>query len=388
MASKTHYRPEQPDLNLSSTPTHTTSLSKSERLLVLRLCLFSVAWPHLIHDDELKKQLYRFGYAFNPPDNLKWPRKWFNGPSLPNGSLVETIPLVRELLNRPDALKRLSPPTPAPITNTQSQSPLLARLPPELRNRIFELVLTREDSIVVPAGRSKWDPAAKEQTRKEMPPPITRACRLARSETLPMFFGLNNFTLNTNRMNTPATPYGVAEEWIYTMRPHLKEMHSLTFVLASWETHDQVDITVRICHDQQKDCWKVEYLDNWQNKSGNHQWNLECDSDLLWRLMSQMMEQRSRADFTPEYLQWLVHDLKRIYYHVKGSPHHPAWVEYSAKHEKWFLELVQGPLPGVARPPDMYTTDLDMEFLGSREEIERSRQWGAPREVDSEDGFN
>lgn len=331
MEAKTQYRPGQPDRNLSSTPTHTTSLSKSKRLLVLRLCLFSVAWPRLIHDEDLKKQLYRFGYAFNPPDNLKWPRKWFNGASLPNGSLAETIPLVRELLNRPDALKRLPPTTPAPITNAQTQSPLFSKLPPELRNRIFELALTREDSIKVPAGRSKLDPAAKEDTRKEMPPPITRACRLARSETLPMFFRLNNFTLDTNRMNNDATPYGMTEEWIYTMRPHLKGMHSLTFVLASWETHEQSEITVRICHDQQKDCWKVEYPDNWQNESAKHQWGLECDSDLLWRLMSHMMDQRSRADFTPEYLQWLVHDLKRIYYHVKMSPHHPAWVWDSPK---------------------------------------------------------
>ena len=186
-------------------------------------------------------------------------------------------------------------------------------------------------------------------------------------------------------MNTPATPYGITEEWIYTMRPHLKQMHSLTFVLASWKNHSQVDITVRICHDQQKDCWKLEFLDNWQHEFGDCRWELECDSDLLWRLMCQMMDQRSRADLTPEYLQWLVHDLKRIYYHIKGSPHHPAYVAYSAKCEKWFLELVQGPLPGVARPPDMYTTDLDMKFLNSREEIERSRQWGVSGERYSDD---
>lgn len=153
MPPKPHYRPDGPDRNLSSIPTHTTSISESEVLLVHRLCRFSVAWPRLINNEALKKQLYRFGYAINPPDNLKWPRKWYNGASLPNESLAETITIVRELLNRPDALKRLPPPTPAPIANRQTQSPLVSKIPPEIRNRIFGLLVISKDTIDVPVDR-------------------------------------------------------------------------------------------------------------------------------------------------------------------------------------------------------------------------------------------
>ena len=42
----------------------------------------------------------------------------------------------------------------------------------------------------------------------------------------------------------------------------------------------------------------------------------------------------------------------------------------------WFQGLACGPLPDVARPPDMYTTDLDEEFLGPEREMEiEDEEW-------------
>ena len=218
MTPKAHYRPALPDRNLSTTRTHTTSLSRAELSLVLQLSLFSVAWPQLMPDEELKKQLYRFGYFINPPDALKWPRKWKNGAGLPNGSLAETIDIVRQLLARPDALKRLPPPL-VIIGSRQNQSPLFTKLPPELRTRIFELALTREDSIAVPTGVGSSRLAIREQARKAMPPTITQTCRLARSEALPIFFRLNEFLLDTNYIDA----HGPSEQWLNTMRPSLEQ---------------------------------------------------------------------------------------------------------------------------------------------------------------------
>jgi hypothetical protein len=365
MPPKSHYRLEGPDRNLSSTPIHTTSLSESEVLLVHRLCLFSVAWPQLIDDEELKKQLYRFGYSINPPDDLKWPRKWYNGASLPNGSLVEAITIVRELLNHPDALKRLPPPTPAPITNGQTQSPLFSKIPPEIRNWIFELVLIREDTIDIPVDRvwgSKQRPATKEEIRKSLPPPITQVCRQIRKETLPMFIGLNDFLFNTNYMDANGTP----EKWLNIMRPHLSSMNSLSFVLTTWVGLSHKNVIVNIGHDRAHNCWAITSMDDWSDEDLDLQWALECDSDLLWHLMAHMMDQRSHADLTPEYLLWLIKDLKTIYYHAKTSPHHPARRYYEDRRSFWFQEHALGRLPDVARPPDMYNTNIDEEFLGKK----------------------
>ena len=59
---------------------------------------------------------------------------------------------------------------------------------------------------------------------------------------------------------------------------------------------------------------------------------------------------------------WLVYDLKRLYYQTKASRIHPGLQGWQQRPETWFLELVNGPGPAVARPPKMYTTDLEEEF--------------------------
>jgi hypothetical protein len=365
MPPKSHYRPEGPDRNLSSTSTHATSLSESELSLVHRLCLFSVAWPQLIHDEELKRQLYRFGYAINPPDGLKWPRKWYNSASLPTGSLAETMTTVRELLDRPDALKRLPPPTPAPITNGQTQSPLFSKIPPKIRNRISELVVVSEDTIDVPVDRvwgSNVRPPTKEEIRKSLPPSITRVCRQVRAETLPMFMEMNDFLFNTNFMDATGPP----EKWLNIMRPHLSSMNSLTFLLTTWVELSRKNVIVNIGHNKAHNSWDITSMDDWSDEHPAHQWALKYDSDLLWHLMAYMMDQRSRADLTPEYLLWLIKDLKYIYYHAKTSPFHPARNYYEDRRSNWFQEHALGRLPDVARPPDMYTTDVDEQFLGKK----------------------
>ncbi|KAM0706164.1 hypothetical protein Q7P35_006713 [Cladosporium inversicolor] len=366
MPPNPHYRPEKPDRNLSSTPTHTTSLSKSERLLVLRLCLFSAAWPLLIHEEQLKKQLYRFGYAINPPDNLKWPCEWLYEAGLPNGSLAEAIKTVRQLLSRMDALEPAAAPTPAPITGLQTLSPLFSEIPPETRNRVFELAVVREDSIEVPVDRHlftyRFDhtQTLKERMRKSMPPPITHTCRLIRRETLPMFLGLNEFNFDPNYMDS----HEVLEKWLCTMRPHLTSMNSLTFVLTSYVGAIHNSVIVNIGHNKARNCWAVTSMDDWNAKDPELQWALECDSELAWRLMATMVDQRSHADLTPEYLLWFIKDLKRIYHYTKSSLHHPGQRDYEDRGSRWFQEQALGRLPDVARPPDMYTTDLDEEFLG------------------------
>jgi hypothetical protein len=209
-------------------------------------------------------------------------------------------------------------PPPVPITNAQTDSPLF-KLPPELRTKIWELVLKYNGCIEVPVDGHRDPRAAKEERLKAIPPPITRSCRLVRSETLPMFFGLNDFLFVTNYI----TPTGTFEEWLYTMRPHLSSMNYI-FVLSSWievslmsGTWSHRDIIARLYHDKHRNCWAVTSLDDWDDYDDHLRWDLECDSDLLQDILRQMMIQRSRADITAEFMLWLISDLMRIYYTPK-----------------------------------------------------------------------
>lgn len=113
-------------------------------------------------------------------------------------------------------------------------------------------------------------------------------------------------------------------------------------------------------------CWAVTSMDDWSDEHPAHQWALRYDSDLLCHLMAYMTDQRSRAHLTPEYLLWLNKDLKYIYYHAKTSPFHPARRYYEDRRSFWFQEHALGRLPDVARPPDIYTTDVDEQSLGKK----------------------
>lgn len=130
-----------------SAPTHTTSLSKKERRLIRQLCRYEkdAAWSH-IHDHEMKKQLYRFAYYFPPPDHKRWPRAWSTASRRggPDALLSNALDKARYLLSRPDTLTPIQSPsiTPAPTALPQIQSPLLSKIPPEVRTRIFEFAVT------------------------------------------------------------------------------------------------------------------------------------------------------------------------------------------------------------------------------------------------------
>lgn len=189
---------------------------------------------------------------------------------------------------------------PAPVPNTNGESPFLSKIPPEIRNRIFELVLTREDCVEVPVDRtwgSTISRATKKEIRKSLPPPITKVCRQLREETLPMFVEMNDFLFNTNYMDS----YGAPVKWLNIMRPYLTSMRALTFILTTWSAGGaHREVIVNISHNKEHNCWAVTSMDDWKDEDHEVQWALECDSDLLWRLMAQMMDRRSRADLSPE----------------------------------------------------------------------------------------
>ncbi|KAK5725041.1 hypothetical protein LTR17_013332 [Elasticomyces elasticus] len=68
------------------------------------------------------------------------------------------------------------------------------RLPPELRNNIYELCIPRGNARVPsPCHCHQWDPAVE--------PAITKVCREIRSESLPIFYDCNTIEFHTLRYN-------------------------------------------------------------------------------------------------------------------------------------------------------------------------------------------
>lgn len=92
-----------------------------------------------------------------------------------------------------------SPPSPHKLTKTFRQSAsmentgLLGRLPPELRNRIYNFALVQTNAIRLedPSQETTCSGVREVKLRVVQPAP-TRACRVIREETLPVFYGAAN----------------------------------------------------------------------------------------------------------------------------------------------------------------------------------------------------
>lgn len=101
------------------------------------------------------------------------------------------------------------------------QSPF-AKLAPEIRNQIWELAVTASGRIDVDRGGAA------------APPPITRACRQARHETVRMFYVRNKFHFST------------AGKWPYASYEH--DNVKPPSPLSKW-----LHLTGQECHDSIKD---------------------------------------------------------------------------------------------------------------------------------------
>lgn len=77
------------------------------------------------------------------------------------------------------------------------QSPL-SILPPELRNRIYDLTLVENDNIT-----TNVTPMYDTPSRLWKPPPILQSCRQLRAEALPVYYGSNTFVVEQNSWLEP-----------------------------------------------------------------------------------------------------------------------------------------------------------------------------------------
>lgn len=315
-----------------------------------------------ISDQRLTEQLYRFQYFLARPEDwpeaYEYPEAWddYTWRDTPDKPIPQARANVQRLLNRPGALEPVPKP-PEPVPLPQTRSPLFSVLPPELRTWIFELVLTRDDTIMLPSDTSR---------DKAYPSSITQVSRLVPRETLPLFFKSNHFLFDTvcssralgNNLSKNRADRQLLK-WLTPMGPHLPLLHHITIqvprredTFPKWDYPENPTIT--LCHDPQRNCWSVVSSDDWSSvEDSATRASLECDSTvILPRLLERMLDQRSCAYLSPAYLMWLFLDLQGLYAGEKIEDRIPR---SSAWHH---VGLARNSAPPFARPPNMYTRYL------------------------------
>lgn len=84
----------------------------------------------------------------------------------------------------------------------------LSRLPPELRNYIYELTLIERNDIKINKPRTCHNPS-----RVWKPPPLLQTCGQLRTEALPVYYSNNKFVVVENFWSEPVT----LEAWLGTI---------------------------------------------------------------------------------------------------------------------------------------------------------------------------
>jgi hypothetical protein len=117
----------------------------------------------------------------------------------------------------------------------ESQNSLLLNLPPELRNRIYELVLVRHDLIEVDSNHAIYDTEDNVEEDKSTikEPPLLRTCQMIRNEATPLYYSSNTFSC---RYNYSSNAFPILIRWIRGRTPEKCAM--LTDVRAGcWQSN-------------------------------------------------------------------------------------------------------------------------------------------------------
>lgn len=266
------------------------------------------------------------------------------------------------LLSQPGALAPVPAPPkrPTPPALPQTQSPLFSVIPTEIRTRIFGLAVTLDDKARVQRaccadhGGEHVDIAV---------PALAAVSRLVRRETLPLFFRLNNLTFAPlpDFRGQKMSKSGLGK-WLAAIRSHLPSMHQLTFEVqrrvevARYNSRDVLSVTIR--HDPVFNRRSTTSTDDWSSKGDPDRQSLEHDNILLQQILVPMLDQRSRDDFTPDYLMWFMEDLRMFYAGEKLKPEYPPDCH-------WTLGT-RGSRPDVYRPPDMDSRHLEHQYWVQR----------------------
>jgi len=100
----------------------------------------------------------------------------------------------------------------------------LGRLPPELRNLIYDLVLPKDGTIEF---RSKSRSLLQ---KKSTLPAITQVCKVLRNETLPIYYGNNEIIWRGSRRSTRPVSLHKHQKTIKSFLKQMEELQLLRYV--------------------------------------------------------------------------------------------------------------------------------------------------------------
>lgn len=136
-------------------------------------------------------------------------------------------------------------------TDQLSSSGLLGKLPPELRNCIYELVLINE----VPYGHCHVD----HKTYPEQPA-LTRSCKLIRNEALPFFYSKNTFMIDA----TSQRYVEAARRWLRGLSKQIRKHIGQVYAVGSaWEQYRTRVQTGKRKQDALLDCVVLSRTEVW-----------------------------------------------------------------------------------------------------------------------------
>lgn len=117
------------------------------------------------------------------------------------------------------------------VDHIMDHSPLgrLRRLPPELRVMIWELLFCSQTYFCMPHGSTEITPLDPGLLNRTLA--ITRVCRQARGETLPILFTDHRFTLGVNLLDLLGAPYS---DWAYAPQTAYSRARQVEHALLQW----------------------------------------------------------------------------------------------------------------------------------------------------------
>lgn len=191
----------------------------------------------------------------------------------------------------------------------------LLDLPPELRDAIYEFALTAEKTVVT----YRLDAYERDTYDHAVQPALTRVNRQVRDETLPIYYGCNDFILHTE-----SGRYSHVHRWLLCNEPHLLKLKRVSLWVRFFRLGDgrgraasQGAVSVSMQRDIATGCWKVDENWRWITVVRKPE-GLETHGDFLVRKLRQLLVNESTSHLNGEAFAALLVAL-RSYYLVENE---------------------------------------------------------------------
>lgn len=200
-------------------------------------------------------------------------------------------------------------------TYTRPQRCRLLELPPELRELIFEYTLSSENPLV----SFKLDEWQQVSYHEATQPPLTRANRQIRNESLPIFYGTNEIVLHTD-----GSKHDDTSAWLKCIERHLLKLTRLSLwvryvTLTNMRPLASGAIRLRLKRTKRgSEEWCVEDGWRWITTTPPPS-SVEGDGKFLVRLLGEMVEDPGYDWQAAEGFAAALVDLRMLYVKEKMS---------------------------------------------------------------------